>query len=49
METIKMCPLKFLKKDVFSEKFNCEQEKCAWWCAWANSCSMAVIPSKISD
>lgn len=49
MEVNKLCPIKFLKKDYMLEAFECEQERCAWWCEWANSCAIAVIPAEISD
>lgn len=48
-EDKRVCPLKFLKKDTLSEKFECVEENCAWWCKWAKCCAMVAIPAKISD
>lgn len=45
----KVCPLKFMNKNILDENFNCEQDGCAWWCSWSNSCAMVSIPSEISD
>lgn len=49
MEHTMKCPLKFLKKETMSEDFECEQDKCAWWCSWAKCCAIAAIPVEISD
>ena len=46
---MKICPLKFLRKDTLYEDYCCEEDKCAWWCSWSNSCSMVAIPAEISD
>lgn len=48
-EDKRVCPLKFLKKDTLSEKFECVEENCAWWCEWAKCCAMIAIPAEISD
>ena len=45
----KVCPMKFLKKETFSENFKCEEEKCAWWCEWTKSCAMVAIPAEIDN
>ena len=49
VEPKKMCPMKFLKKQIMFEGFECEKEKCAWWCEWTKSCAMVAIPAEISD
>ena len=49
MNIIKICPLKFLKKESIMEAFECEEERCAWWCEWSKSCAMTTIPAEISD
>lgn len=49
MDNKKVCPLKFLKTASFMESFKCEEEKCAWWCQWADCCAMVAIPAEISD
>lgn len=49
MEAKKICPMKFLKKETFMESFECEQERCAWWCEWVNTCAITAIPAEISD
>lgn len=23
--------------------FECEKDRCAWWCSWANCCAVVVI------
>lgn len=44
MENKKFCTFKFN-----SYMRNCDKEKCAWWCEWANCCAMVAVPSEISD
>ena len=29
--------------------YECDQDKCAWWCDWAKCCAMVAIPAEISD
>lgn len=41
------CPLKKITADRYY--VNCDQHKCAWWCAWANCCAMVAISAEISD
>ena len=42
----KFCPFKFAVNIYLRD---CEKEKCAWWCDWANCCAMVALSSEISD
>lgn len=48
-EDKRVCPLKFLKKDTLSEKFEFVEKNCAWWCEWAKYCAMVAIHAEISN
>ena len=51
MESKKVCPLKFTI-GVFRDDplcYQCEEEKCAWWCQWTESCAMVAIPAELDD
>ena len=44
-----ICPLKFLKKSTLMERFECEKDKCAWWCEWTKCCAIAAIPVGVNS
>lgn len=51
MESKKVCPLKFTI-GVFRDDplcYQCEEEKCAWWCQWTESCAMVAIPAELDN
>lgn len=51
MESKKVCPLKFTIATFRDDPlcYQCEEEKCAWWCEWTKSCAMVAIPVELDN
>ena len=51
MENKKVCPLKFTIGTFRDDPlcYQCEEEKCAWWCQWTESCAMVAIPAELDN
>ena len=51
MESKKVCPLKFAIATFRDDPlcYQCEEEKCAWWCQWTESCAMVAIPAELDN
>ena len=45
----KVCPMKFSMHGLYSEKCECNQEMCAWWCEWTESCAMVSVAVSVED
>lgn len=51
MENKKLCPLMFqiYNGQGYPQDYLCEEENCAWYCNWTESCAMVAIPAIIND
>lgn len=41
-----ICPLRRLGGRL---PYECDRDKCAWWCDWSQSCAIVTLPAEISD
>lgn len=51
MNNKKVCPLKFTIATFRDDPlyYQCEEEKCAWWCDWTKNCAMVAIPAELDN
>lgn len=49
MNEQKFCPVKATGPNSYAQDAFCEEEKCAWWCRWNESCAIVAIPDTLYD